>query len=44
MDYLEEKVTYDDEGFEKLKDACDFLPEEQREEGIITLLFSIGWF
>lgn len=44
MDYLDEKVVYDREGFEKLVNACEFLPEADREEAVISLLYTIGWF
>lgn len=41
---LNQKVEFTSEGMKNLIDLCDFLPEESRENAVIGLLYSIGWF
>lgn len=41
---LQTKAEYTDIGFKNLASLCDFLPEEERENAVIGLLNTIGWF
>ena len=41
---LNEKVEYNDKGFETLSELCDFLPKDSRNDAVVGLLYTIGWF
>lgn len=43
-DLLNKKVEFTPEGLQTLIDLCDFLPQEMRQDAVIGLLYSIGWF
>ena len=41
---LNKKVEYNDKGFETLSELCDFLPKDSRNDAVVGLLYTIGWF